>query len=191
MKKKKLLSLLTGIAIVVSTAGTYAIWDKVSDSTNSADVTFSKPVTVNYSGANFVLNKDDTLATSDDSKNPSANAQNIQFSVSNPDAKADTLQIIPQVNYKNSSDGDTTTNLANDFDINITETSGATELKTKTASTNDANGILTESIGDTTSEKDGKITPTYSVTITPKDSTLAGKDLTVKLTAQLSKSAQS
>lgn len=35
MKKKTILSLLTGIAIVASTAGTYAAWDKISDSTQS------------------------------------------------------------------------------------------------------------------------------------------------------------
>lgn len=43
--KKKLLGILTAAAVVVTTVGTYAVWDTLSD-TASATVDFTAPVTV-------------------------------------------------------------------------------------------------------------------------------------------------
>lgn len=47
MKKSTLLSFATAAAIVVTSAGTYAAWDKLSDTTeNSVNLSYAKPVEV-------------------------------------------------------------------------------------------------------------------------------------------------
>ena len=45
MKKKAILGFMTGAAIVAATTGSYAAWDKLSDS-KTATVTLRKPVVV-------------------------------------------------------------------------------------------------------------------------------------------------
>ncbi len=45
LAKKQLLGILTAAAIVVTTAGSFAVWDTLSDNT-SGSLTLQKPITV-------------------------------------------------------------------------------------------------------------------------------------------------
>ncbi|HCW54335.1 MAG TPA: hypothetical protein DG753_11490 [Clostridium sp.] len=178
MKKKTLLSLLTGVAIIASTAGTYAAWDKISDATNGGEVTFNHPVNVTAAQNISIDNSNDVLADSNDASAPTATVNNVSFTVDDEDHKADTLTITPQVK-----DGEQ--DVTNKFQIVTTRNTDETITQlTDPKTTSTSNGVLTESI--TTGVNN--IKPTYTVTIQPIDSSEVGKSLNVTLKAELSKS---
>lgn len=53
MKKSTLLSLVTAGAIVVTSAGTYAVWDDLNAESNTAEVTIDKAVSMSVSNLEF------------------------------------------------------------------------------------------------------------------------------------------
>ena len=167
MKKKTLLSLLTGIAIVASTAGTYAVWDTTQAST-SGNVTFRNPVTVTANESYTLNNSTSVLGTT-----PSASG-NVTFNVSDPSKLGNTLTIVPEIS------GGTNATL-NDFTITLTNKDNPSDKITKNAS----GGFVDSQINNTGANN-------YTVTVTPKNSTnTTGSAVNVKLTATLSNNTNS
>lgn len=158
MKKSTLLSFATAGAIVVTSAGTYAAWDSLTDET-TANITFRNPVTVTVNPSYTLGETVSELGTL-----PTAEGT-VTFTVSNEGELAKTLTIKPIV-----SGGDSAS--VADFDFEIVD---LTDGK--------LNGDLTDGFVDT------DITTTaYTVKVTPKDasaSKVAGKEVTIKLTAEL------
>lgn len=164
MKKKTILSLLTGIAIVASTAGTYAVWDTTQAST-SGDVTFRNPVTVTANQTYTLNNSASALNTT-----PSASG-NVTFNVSDSGKLGNTLTIVPEIS------GGTNATL-DDFTITLTNKDNPSDKITGNASS----GFVDSQINNTGANN-------YTVTVTPKNSkTTTGSAVNVKLTATLSKS---
>lgn len=164
MNKSKILSLLTAVAIVVTTSVTYAVWDSLSDET-STNITFRNPVTITVD-PNYTLTAD----TPELDTSPSASGT-VNFTVSDKDNLADTLTIVPSV-----SGGDSAT--VSDFDFTIVDSDGNSNPQLAGDS---SSGFIDDTL-DTTS---------YTITVTPKAesvSKIAGKDVTIQLTATLSKS---
>lgn len=164
MKKSKVLSLLTAIAIVVTTSVTYAAWDSLTDET-SANITFRNPVTVTVEPSYTLVETAAVLNTT-----PTASGT-VKFTVSNENNLADTLTITPQV-----SGGTSVT--VDDFEFTIVD---AAEDTTPTLNGNSSSGFIDTSL----------TTTSYNVTVTPKDesvSKIAGQEVSIQLTATLSKS---
>lgn len=69
MKKSTILSLATAGVIMVGTVGTFATWDKLSD-TQTGKVTFAKPVTVTTSAVKFEMAKRSLGADEPEAKIP-------------------------------------------------------------------------------------------------------------------------
>lgn len=163
MKKSTLLSFATAGAIVVTSAGTYAAWDSLTDET-TANITFRNPVTVTVDSSYTLEEATSTLDTL-----PTATGT-VAFTVSNEDKLADTLTIKPTVSGGTSASVD-------DFDFEIVDSS---ESDTPKLSGNSTNGFVDKTLGTTT----------YTVKVTPKDessSKVAGQEVSIQLTAQLSK----
>ena len=164
MKKSKLLSLLTAIAIVITTSGTYAVWDSVTDDT-TATVTFRNPVTITVNPS-YTLSQDTSVLNT----TPTASGT-VNFTVSNDDNLADTLTIVPTVSGGISATVD-------DFDFVIVDSS---ETSTPNLTGDSSSGFVDKSL----------TTTSYTVKVTPKDSSvskIAGQAVNIQLTATLSKS---
>lgn len=159
MKKYKLLSLLTAIAIVITTTCTYAAWDSLSAETDGS-VTFRNPVTVTVN-QNYTLEQE----SAELDKTPTASGT-VSFAVSNKDSLADTLTIVPTV-----SGGSAT---VDNFEFEIVDKDDSSKKLTGDAS----NGFVDKSLNSTN----------YTVKVTPKTTDISGQAITVKLTATLSKS---
>lgn len=164
MKKYKVLSLLTAVAIVITTTFTYAVWDSLIDETSST-VTFRNPVTITVD-SNYTLEEApgelDTVPTA---------SGTVNFTVSNEDDLADTLTIVPTV-----SGGTSVT--VEDFDFVIVD---STEDSTPNLNGDSSSGFVDKSLATTS----------YKVQVTPKSesvSKIAGKEVNIQLTATLSKS---
>ena len=163
MKKSKLLSLLTAAAIVITTSGTYAVWDSVTDDT-TATVTFRNPVTITVDTSYTLSQEPSVLNTT-----PTASGT-VNFIVSNEDNLADTLTIVPTVSGGNSATVD-------DFEFVIVDSS---ETSTPNLTGDSSSGFVDKSL----------TTTSYTVKVTPKDesvSKIAGQAVDIKLTATLSK----
>ena len=163
MKKSKVLSILTAIAIVITTSVTYATWDSLTDET-STNITFRNPVTVTVDPSYTLLQSEAILNTT-----PSASGT-VNFTVSNENNLADTLTITPQVSGGTSATVD-------DFEFTIVD---STETSTPALSGNSSSGFIDKSLSTTS----------YTVTVTPKDesvSKIAGQSVSIQLTATLSK----
>lgn len=165
MKKGKLLSLLTAIAIVITTTGTYAVWDSLTDETSST-VTFRNPVTITVDSS-YTLEE----APSELNTLPTASGT-VNFTVLNEDNLADTLTIVPTVSGGNSA-------TVEDFDFVIAD---STEANSPNLSGDSSTGFVDKSL----------TTTNYTITVTPKStsvSKVAGQEVTIQLTASLSKSS--
>lgn len=126
--------------------------------TTESTITFRNPVTITVDSEYDLNETSATLNTL-----PSATGE-VTFNVQNPGDLADTLTLTPTVSGAS----------VNDFDFVIADTTGNLQKDS-------ANGFVDKSLGTTT----------YTVTVTPKDTSLnavAGKPVTIELTAELSKS---
>ena len=165
MKKGTLLSFLTAIAIVVTTAGTYALWDSLTDDT-TANVTFRNPVTITVASSYTLDESSDELGTL-----PTASGT-VTFTVSNENNLADTLTIVPTVSGGNSA-------AVEDFAFVVTD---STESSSPKLAGDSSAGFVDKTL----------TTTTYNVQVTPKDSSVAkvaGQQVNIQLTATLSKAA--
>lgn len=161
MKKTKLLSLLTAIAAVVTTAVTYAVWDILSDS-SSATVSFRNPVTISVNDTYTLTNDQPALNTI-----PSASGD-ISFNISDENNLAKSLKLIPKVTGVENCTAD-------DFTFEITDKDDSNKMLT---------GDSTSGFSDSTLESTN-----YTIKVTPKDSSsikIAGKSLNIQLEATLS-----
>lgn len=165
MKKSKILSILTAIAIVITTSVTYAAWDSLIDDT-SADITFRNPVTITVDPSYTLVESLGELNIT-----PSASGT-VNFTVSNEDNLANTLTIVPEVS------GGTSVTVS-DFDFVIVDSQ---EISTPQLTGDSSSGFVDKSL----------TTTNYTVTVTPKAesvSKIAGQEVSIKLTATLSKSS--
>ena len=165
MKKSTLLSFATAGAIVVTSAGTYAAWDTLTDDT-TADITFRNPVTVTVNPTYELTEASSALDTL-----PTASGT-VKFNVENPGDLANTLTITPIVTGGNSAS-------VSDFNFEIIDSSENSKPK---LGGNSEDGFVDKTLGTTT----------YSVTVTPKDASraaVAGQEVHIQLTAELSKTA--
>lgn len=90
MKKSTLLSLLTAGAVIATSAGTFAAWDKLSD-VSTGKLSFDKPVTVTAEKMSF------TQSSRALKENPVATA-NATFNISNvPTDKIDGIKLTATV----------------------------------------------------------------------------------------------
>ena len=156
MKKSTLISLLTAATVIITTAGTYAVWDSLTDSTTES-ITFRNPVTVEVS-PEYTL----TEAAASLGVDPSASGD-VTFTVSNDNNLAKQLKIVPSVSGGTAS--------ISDFDFVIT----------------DKNNMSTPLTGDATSGfVDTTLDSTiYTVTVTPKNNSVARQEVSITLTATL------
>lgn len=160
--KKKLLTLLTVAAVVVTMAGSYAMWDQLKvDGTGILN--FDKPVAATMKVPKFT--KSSSSGLSEDAPVYTSTAV---YKVENvPTGVTPKVAITPSVK-----DGDTA--VASD-NYTITIEKGGVQLTAASGVYTDANVSTGEN--------------TYTVTITPADTVaakdLAGKDLTVTLSAEL------
>ncbi|MCQ4636053.1 hypothetical protein NE619_04885 [Anaerovorax odorimutans] len=164
--KKKLLTLLTVAAVVVTMAGSYAAWDQLKVD-GFGTLNFDKPVAATMTVPDFTKSSSSGL-----SENAPVYTSAAVYKVENvPTGVTPKVAITPSVK-----DGQNPVDSSN-FTIAISK--GAAELTA-------AGGVYTDA-NVSTGEN------TYTVTITPKDSdaakALAGKDLTVTLSAELTDAA--
>lgn len=155
MKKSTLLTLLTSASIIITTAGTYAVWDTLEGSTSEA-ITFRNPVTIEVS-PDYELTEVKTLGV-----DPTASGD-ITFTIKDDNSLATKLTIVPTVEGS----GVTIDNF--DFEITDKNGGGGTLTGDKTS------GFVDSSLDSTV----------YTVKVIPKDNTVAGKEATIKLTATL------
>lgn len=164
MKKSTLLSFVTAGAIVATSVGTYAVWDQI-DATATNKLTVEKPTAVNA-----LMPKEFATTTTDLSTDAAPTyTADVSFTV-DAENKANTLTLSTEI--LNSG-----TDVTNQFDVSYEEKSG-TGLTGNVDSVIDANGA-----------KDAN---SYTVKITPKDSTTTtavGTELTVNVKGTISKSA--
>lgn len=156
MKKNTLLSLLTATSVIITTAGTYAVWDTLTAETTES-ITFRNPVTITVN-PEYTLTE--TLASL--GKTPSASGD-VSFTVSDSDSLATKLKIVPSVS------GDSVS--VDNFNFTITDKNNSS-----TALTGDASSGFVDDTLDSTD---------YTVTVTPKDKQAVGKEVSIKLTATL------
>ncbi|POP32295.1 hypothetical protein C3B58_12590 [Lactonifactor longoviformis] len=108
--KKQLLGILTAAAIVVTTAGSFAVWDTLSDNT-SGNLTLQKPITVSaeggtaYSAGTRTLGVENTYEASD-----------VTFNVANNNVENTQLKLDPKVTIGT---GESATDVTNQFTIAI------------------------------------------------------------------------
>lgn len=170
MKKSTLLSLATAVAIAVTTAGTYAAWDTLTDDT-TASVSFGTPVTVNVADSYTLTSDADTRTLGE---TPEATGD-VTFTVEDTNSLADTLTLTPTV-----TEGVGKTDMSAYVDVTIIDKGeSGTPALTKSGSS-----FVDKTLTSTST--------TYTVTVTPKSDTasveaLSGKTLDVTLTAELSK----
>ena len=163
MKKSTLLSLLTTAAIITTTAGTYAVWDTVEDSTQ-ATITFSQPVTVEVP-TNYTLSENQTERTL--GNYPSASG-NVSFTIKNNNIVngkklANQLEITPSISGEGLG--------INDFTIEIIDK-------------NDSNNPLNENNSNVFTDNTIDSTD-YTVKVTPVNEKSIGKAVNVTLNATL------
>lgn len=163
ISKKSLLSLLTVSAIVVTMAGSYAVWDQLSDST-TATLKLDKPVVATMTLNDSFTAGTRTLGAVNDYTNTAT------FKVENLDGNSVKAKLTAVV--KDITDA-SPTDVSDEFDVTI-----------KKAGTEVTNGI-----DDNVAEGEN----TYEVTVTPRNSItdekaveLAGKTLQVEMTGTLS-----
>ena len=94
MKKTTILSLATAVAVVATSAGTYAAWDTLEVS-KAARVTFSKPVEVALDELSF--------KTTDALGSTRLASDDITITVTDTENQADTLTIKPEISVSDSS----------------------------------------------------------------------------------------
>ena len=165
MKKSTLLSLLTAGSIVLTSAGTYAAWDKTS-ANDSTTVAFRTPVTISVTD-NVSLSKDQGTL-----KELPTVSGSVKLVVTDPDNLATKLKLTPEVEgYADAS--------ANDFDFIITDKG-------------DTNRQLKAEEGSTVIIDNSPKSADYGITVKPKKnlseqklSAIADNTLTIKLAAEL------
>ena len=156
MKKSRLLSLLTAAAVIVTTAGTYAVWDTLTASTTES-ITFRNPVTVEVSPEYTLTETQASLGV-----NPSASGD-VTFTVSDANSLAKQLKIVPSVSGGTAS--------TSDFDFTITDKNNLSTALSGNASS----GFVDTTLDSTV----------YTVTVTPKNNSVAGQNVSITLTATL------
>lgn len=167
MKKTTILSLATAVAVVATSAGTYAAWDTLEVS-KSASVTFSKPVEVALNELSF--------DTTDNLGSTPVASDEITITVTDTESRANTLTIKPEISV---SDGSGIT--IDDFTI---------ELVDNTVGHNSAGLEGSASTGFTDTDFDHSGANTYTVKVTPKEGSKSkfsqSTDVSVSLKASLS-----
>ena len=160
MKKSTLLSLLTTAAIVTTTAGTYAAWDKLEANTTSNAISFRKPINLNIND-----NKSQTVSNSV-LTDPSA-TYSVSFTIeNNENSVAKQLQITPTII---GSDID-----PDDFNIEIIDKSKSQDAKLS-EDPKKSGSFIDDSLGSLD----------YDVKVTPTNIDDAEKDIQIKLYAIL------
>ena len=166
MKKSKLLSVLTAGAVIATTVGTYAAWDKLSVDTTAKAIEFSKPVTVGLDSDLLLKKGNSNLDVKETA--PTATGT-VSFTVRNEDNLPAKLTITPTI----TSDSDSIS--ASDLDIVIKE-KGGSALKKEGTGFVDSTVTATESY-------DVEITPANGSETKVQNAT----NIQLKLTATLSK----
>lgn len=159
MKKSTLLSLLTATAIVLTSAGTYATWDSLTAKSSSNTLNFRNPITISVG--------DNALATKKSAFNTTPTAEGtVKFTVANTEKLAKKVKLTPSV--KEGGVG------LDKFDIKIKLENAPNYLS------EDGGAFIDEAVAESTDYK-----PSYTVEVTPKDSSVAGQDIKIDLTATL------
>ena len=161
LSKKKMLGFLTAGAIVVTMAGSYAVWDQLSD-TASGSLTLNKAVTLSADEVITYATPDEAPREWNKDTAPTYKSSPVTFKAEGvADSVSTKITLSPDIKS-----GETSVKDA--FDISIKDSSSQSVA------------------ADTAVAFDG--TEAYTVEITPKDATHAGTAVTVDLTGTLSKS---
>lgn len=172
LAKKQLLGILTAAAIVVTTVGSFAVWDTLSASKN-ASLTLDKPVTVTAGAEDVTFTAGTrTLETAN-----TYTADNLKFDVSMGTGVVSNPQLALET--KVTIDGDSTeTDVADAFTITLkkadAELAGGID-KTVTEGENAYTVVLTPNAQDSN--------PNYTKVL---EAATAGKTLSVEVTGTLS-----
>ena len=163
LAKKQLLGILTAAAIVVTTVGSFAVWDTLSDNT-SGSLTLEKPVTVTaeggetYSAGTRTLGPGNTYEASDVTFKVENNVENTQ------------LKLDPKVTIGT---GESATDVTDQFTIAIKK--GDTVVTDNTDPTPNATNTYSVSL-----------TPVDNASTAVIDAANAGTALNVQITGTLS-----
>ena len=163
MKKSTILSLATAIAVVGTSAFTFAVWDQL-DATNTGTLSLASPVKLSSANPVTYTTADNTLST-----DAPTYSSDVTFEVNDVTTKAITSLEITNVKVYEKDDTEKI-DLANDFTISIKGATG-NEGVTQTGLT----------ATDSSVEKENK----YTIELTPKDDNHAGKDLSVDVMAKI------
>lgn len=165
--KKKMLGFLTAGAIVVTMAGSYAVWDTLKAETETTTLTLDKPVTTTLAMTANTFTPGTRQLGTENTYTDSAT-----YTVTNvPDGTPVAVVIQPTIKV---GDADVT----DEFDINIDSTAVANGKVTKD---------VTIEAGNATATYDVSIKPKENISDVVKAAATAGTPLDVKLTSVLQK----
>lgn len=174
MKKSTLLSLLTAGAVIATSAGTYAVWDSLTADTEHKTVTLGQAVDVQATAGTFALNP--ASRTTFSTEAGQAASGDITVLLDTVDAALQTgrkVELTPTITFK---DGGTDMSVdASQYSVVVKK--GDTELT-------GVSGVYTDD-GTTTALDFTSTGNKYTVVITPKDTSLAGKTVDVTVHVEL------
>ncbi|GAA0799450.1 hypothetical protein GCM10008910_25750 [Faecalicatena orotica] len=161
--KKKILGFVTAGAIVVTMAGSYAVWDSLED-TASGSLTIDKPVTLTASALTYNV-EDRTW-----DEVPTYTSEPVTFAAT--DVPTGTTAKVTAKVAVYDKEGEDKSDITNKFDVKIDNTA------------------LNESITSVEKNLDSENKATFSVTLTPKETekdSVGGQKVFVDVTGALSK----
>ena len=165
--KKKLLGFVTAGAIVVTMAGSYAVWDTLTVTTQEAELQIGKAITLALDGDDLAYDNTDPDARQWSEENlPVYSSKEVKFKASNVVDGEANITLTPSIDSV--TDGETAGITKEDFTVTVVKGSDATNAPV-------------------TGENVFNATDTYRVVVTPKDSKASGAKVGVTLTAELSK----
>lgn len=163
MKKSTILSLATAIAVVGTSAFTFATWDQL-EATNTGTLSLASPVKLSSGNPVTYTTADNTLST-----DAPTYSSDVTFEVNDVTTKTITSLEITSVKVYENADSEKT-DLADNFTISIdgtTDNTGVTQSEGK--------------VIDSSVETENK----YTIKLTPKNDTYAGKELSVDVMAKI------
>lgn len=161
--KKSMLSFLTVSAIVVTMAGSYAVWDQLSD-TKTVDLTLDKPVVATLTASEFKATGERSYGTA------RTYTSTPTFAVTNAELDKVEAEITPKVTVSGN-------DVSNQFTIVVKDSDGV-------ALTSE-NGTYKDSTVAASNSYTIEITPNESASSTVTDAAASGTTLGVEIKGEL------
>lgn len=166
--KKKILGFVTAGAIVVTMAGSYAVWDTLTVTTEQAELQVGKAITLALDGDNLSYDNStaDTAREWNEDNPPVYSSKEVKFKASNIEAGDANIELTPSLVVI--TDGETAGISESDFTVTVVKGNDASNAAITGKNAFNAND-------------------TYKVVVTPNDSKASGAKVGVTLKAELTK----